>query len=528
MKTLLRIILTALLLTPLAALHGAVYHVSPAGDDANPGATPAEAWKTVDRVNRQAFQPGDSILFQSGGVWQGQLRLQGSGTEGKPIRLDRYGEGPLPVINAGGAQGAVLALVDQGGWEIRHLDLRGGGESAGPGERGGIWVEGRKADRVLRHIHITDCRVLDFRGDLGYRSCGIWVAMPAWNDNKGAPARLCVDDVLIANNEIRNGSRAGIILLSAGTSPAWRPQGAPNTEPTVKWTGRPPARNIIVRSNTLEDLTGDAIMVIGADKPLVEGNVARRTCLRTGAPELRPHKGYNPHSAAIWLQNCTGGVMQRNEVTHTGRQTDNNDGMSFDFDFNCFDCVVQYNVSRENQGGLLLIMPTARNNVVRYNLSLNDRTHLLFMQGSYAENNLVHNNVFAVDTPVYFTPGGKLWNNIFYATGHGALFWTGEPQPDQFRGNCFFGRWESVSPWRNQRPTDPGMIEADPQFVAPGAGGDGLDSWRGYQLKPTSPCRNAGVPVPNNGGRDLWGNPLRNGKPDIGAHESQPPTKGTP
>jgi hypothetical protein len=296
----------------------------------------------------------------------------------------------------------------------------------------------------------------------------------------------------------------------------------------VEWTGRPPARNIIVRGNTLEDLAGDAVMVIGADKPLIEGNVARRTCLRTGAPELRPHKGYNPHSAAIWLQNCTGGVMQHNEVVRTGRQTDNNDGASFDFDSNCFDCLVQYNVSRENQGGLLLIMPTARNNVVRYNLSLNDRTHLLFMQGSYAENNLVHNNVFAVDTPVYFTPGGKLWNNIFYATGNGAFFWANDPKPDQFRNNCYFGRWESVSPWRNERPTDPGMIEADPQFVAPGAGGDGLDSWRGYQLKPTSPCRNAGVPVPSNGGRDFWGNPLRNGKPDIGAHESQPPTKGTP
>ena len=118
--------------------------------------------------------------------------------------------------------------------------------------------------------------------------------------------------------------------------------------------------------------------------------------------------------------------------------------------------MVQYNVSRENEGGLLLIMPTARDNVVRYNLSLNDRTHLLFMQGSYAENNLVHSNVFAVDTPVYFTPGGKLWNNIFYATGSGAFFWATDPKPDQFRGNCFFGRWESVHPWSNSRPHDPG------------------------------------------------------------------------
>ena len=653
-------------------LAGETYYLdSVAGDDSHTGHTPGQAWGSLAKVNSTVFQPGDRILFRSGCTWRGQLRPRGSGAPGRPIEINRYGEGPLPVISAEGALGAVFELVDQDWWEIRHLDLRGGGARAGPGERGGIWVEGRQADRVLEHIHITNCRISDIRGDFNYRSCGIWVAVPSWGDERHAPNGLSVADVLVAGNEIRDVSRAGIIVMVHGARPYWMIQpaqktgvqvqsfryledrtcqltyawqigdsfnrdltcfvqlsnekgktfskqahqlpvptsqwrqgitltdgphtleipeaftgsvitidavlggrfrmgtdrvqlaGVPGTEPlstrlgritvqrtadritgmmfsrpqetekqtdvettiemdTPHWGGRSPGRDIVVRDNTLTDLAGDAIIVFGAQEPLIEHNTARRSCLDTGAPKYRPHQGYNQHSAAIWLQHCIAGVIQFNEVSHTGRQLDNNDGMAFDFDYNCFSCVVQYNVSRENEGGLLLIMPTARNNVVRYNLSLNDRTRVLFMQSRYDENNLIHNNVFAVDTPVYFTPGGRLWNNIFYATGHGAFFWTTEPEPDQFRNNCYFGRWESVSPWRNRRPPDPGMIEADPLFVAPGTGGEGIDAWTAYQLQPESPCRDAGVPIPDNGDRDFWGQRLTDGKPDIGAFELPP------
>jgi hypothetical protein len=130
--------------------------------------------------------------------------------------------------------GAVLYLVDQDWWEIRHLDLRGGGDGAGPGERGGIWIEGRTADRMLRHVHITDCRVSGIRGDLGYRSCGIWVALPSWGDSGGAPAKLSATDVLIARNDVRSVSRAGIIVLVAGTAPTWMPGPVEQVEPSVK------------------------------------------------------------------------------------------------------------------------------------------------------------------------------------------------------------------------------------------------------------------------------------------------------
>jgi hypothetical protein len=66
-------------------------------------------------------------------------------------------------------------------------------------------------------------------------------------------------------------------------------------------------------------------------------------------------------------------------------------------------------------------------------------------------------------------------------------------------------------------------IGADPQFVDPG------DPPNGLRLRPTSPAINAGISIPDNGGRDYWGNALYAGAADIGAHESHgEPAPGPP
>ena len=44
------------------------YYVSPEGNDDNTGLTAKAAWKTIERVNRDTLQPGDAILFESGGT----------------------------------------------------------------------------------------------------------------------------------------------------------------------------------------------------------------------------------------------------------------------------------------------------------------------------------------------------------------------------------------------------------------------------------------------------------------------------
>ena len=67
------------------------YHVSPTGDDALSGLSPTNAWQSLDALNAQTFLPGDSILFERGGIWHGMLHLKGSGDEGAALVVGAYG-----------------------------------------------------------------------------------------------------------------------------------------------------------------------------------------------------------------------------------------------------------------------------------------------------------------------------------------------------------------------------------------------------------------------------------------------------
>ncbi|MBR5710553.1 MAG: right-handed parallel beta-helix repeat-containing protein [Thermoguttaceae bacterium] len=67
------------------------------GSDAAAGTSPQTAWKSLDKVNQTALQPGDTVLFCRGQVWRGTLRIQ-SGKEGNPIVFSSYGTGLKPRI----------------------------------------------------------------------------------------------------------------------------------------------------------------------------------------------------------------------------------------------------------------------------------------------------------------------------------------------------------------------------------------------------------------------------------------------
>ena len=78
------------------------YVSSLTGNDSNNGASPATAWKTVDRVNQSIhlLTPGSSALFERGGIYYGSMDAKNiSGTAGQPITFGAYGEGEKPVIS---------------------------------------------------------------------------------------------------------------------------------------------------------------------------------------------------------------------------------------------------------------------------------------------------------------------------------------------------------------------------------------------------------------------------------------------
>ena len=77
--------------------------------------------KVSNKVTDTTFLPGDQILLKSGSVWNGEwLWPKGSGVEGAPIIIDKYGGEEKPIINGMG--------IDRG------LNYSG----SGPSEKSGV------------------------------------------------------------------------------------------------------------------------------------------------------------------------------------------------------------------------------------------------------------------------------------------------------------------------------------------------------------------------------------------------------
>jgi len=74
------------------------YYVSPTGSDSNSGTSTSSPWQSVTQVDNSTFQPGDQILFQTGGNWYGSLNASSSGTTANPIVYGSYGTGPNPTF----------------------------------------------------------------------------------------------------------------------------------------------------------------------------------------------------------------------------------------------------------------------------------------------------------------------------------------------------------------------------------------------------------------------------------------------
>jgi len=68
------------------------------GNDSSSGTSPTTAWRTIAKVNKASFAPGDYILFKCGEVWREQLLIPSPGSPGNPITFGAYGSGDNPLI----------------------------------------------------------------------------------------------------------------------------------------------------------------------------------------------------------------------------------------------------------------------------------------------------------------------------------------------------------------------------------------------------------------------------------------------
>ncbi|WP_178019560.1 right-handed parallel beta-helix repeat-containing protein [uncultured Paenibacillus sp.] len=476
-----------------AEASGTVYFVDAVeGNDMNAGTSPEAAWQTLDKVNDMTFAPGDSILFKAGSAWSGTLHPKGSGSDGLPIRIDKYGEGPKPILNGDGADAAVY-FYSQEYWEVRNLEITN--YAAEPGQRRGIHVAGNSGGwtnpKVYRHFVFENLDIHSVRGQVGssyMHNGGIIVWDPSWN--------YIVSDVVINNNKIYSLDSVGVYLNGGSFNFA--------------------SDNKVI-NNTIYDIAADGAFILNTTDARIEHNVVYDT-----------HKRASGYHVPLWTFETRNAVIQYNEVfnTHPG-----GDAMAYDSDYRSEGTVIQYNYSHNNAGGAYMVTSDGgdaknynRNSVIRYNISQNDLGAIFTVSGN-PENTLIYNNTVYIEESLNTRVANFLnwnawpkntyfYNNILVNHGTGGYALGGDPNTIFFEHNLFFGHH---SP--EVLAKDIHKIEADPLFAAPGTARIGRETAAGYQLLQGSPAIGTGRLINNNGGKDFWDHPIPAGhSPNIGAY----------
>lgn len=477
--------------TLAGSLSATTYHVDAgSGDDAKDGTSPTAAWRTLARINEQVFQPGDRILFKAGTRYRGQFKPQGSGrmVDGKPVSIvvAQYGAGTRPRLEGEGRVADTLLLRNVEFWEVQDLEITNLGTNREPWRTGVRLVT--DGFGKMRHIQLRNLFVHDVNGDLrkNREGCGIFFESRGGNQSH-------FDDLLIENCQVTRTDRNGICQRGGGAR----------------------SLRVIIRGNHLEDIGGDGIKIWGSNGALVEHNI-----LRGGRTRC------DDYAAGIWPFDSDDTVIQFNEVSG---MKGTKDGQGFDADYRCRRSLLQYNYSHDNEGGFILICTPGtswnEDTVVRYNISQNDglNSARVFQFGGGAKNTRVYHNTIYLG-PKQNLPllsfnewdkgnadGTRFENNIFIAAGRASFEW-GKSRNTTFTHNVFFGNFSEI-------PAGTGTVTNRPPLIDAGSGGDGFDSLGGYKLTADAPPLRGHL-VPDNGGRDFFGNPVPADRaPSIGAFQ---------
>ncbi|MEI6891682.1 MAG: right-handed parallel beta-helix repeat-containing protein [Pontiella sp.] len=460
-----------------------------------------DSQKKFDAISQIEMQPGDSILLKRGMFFTGMLAPKGNGTEEAPIRIDAFGRGKRPRINAQGKQIAGVFLKNVSYWEVQGLEITNtDGSHKDQGELFGIYVlvEGG-SNETFRHIYINDCHVHDVNGQVaGKRRGGIHVHVKK-------SKKTTFDDLRITNNRIEQVGGVGI----GNDSNCADVDLVENGEKIRNlWT------RVYVAGNYL-DHTGrnNVIARVSKDAIYEHNTLANSSRYDTG------------HS--IFCFNTDGIKIQYNEAYgNVGKEGFDRGG--FDADYNCVNTFIQYNYSHDNNWFCGIMKRPTRNVVIRYNISQNDTMGIYFYgfeNSTSAENVHIYNNTHFVKKglQVKVFPEGRtpinstFENNIFYFEGKGEWGENAVGINTIFRNNLYF----NIEP----HSSETAAIEGEPDFYKPGEAGSDINlktmqALIGYQLKSKSPGIDAGVKIEGNGGQDLLGNPVGDERVDLGAFES--------
>ncbi|MFE7900802.1 right-handed parallel beta-helix repeat-containing protein [Streptomyces sp. NPDC057424] len=542
----LAVVLASIVLVPAQRAYaaGTTYYVSTSGNDSNSGTSSSAPWRSLSKVNSKTFQPGDTIRFEAGDSWVGQLWPKGSGTDGAPISIDSYGTGAKPKIAGQGTVSDAVRLFNQQYWEIRNLDVSnavptGTTDGSKLGDFRGIGVLGDNG-QTLHHFVIDSVDVHDVTGEVRWIGGNTANNKPGitfnngWDRSKntggiaflttvqdiaapGAPTVL--DDITVQNSTIKNTSFAGIVTKQyAGDAPGavftgWGKRATatdsrftPHTDVTIRG-------NYITQANT--DFGGNGIYVTGTRDALVEGNVIDRVGV-----------------SGVETNMADSVTVQHNEVMGTHHMGGSADANGLDPDIGTTNQLFQYNYLHDNGDGILLCACNSSvrfgSAVVRYNVITGSERWNLHMSQTTGSVAHVYNNTFSNPDSQTMVSGGAsgkvtLTNNLFVS---------GNSAPEFKQQSSIVYNNNGYSSNLTTRPSsDANAVVGAPQFVNPSVtgpygdeNGTRLGTAANFALQSGSPFVDAGATVTGNGGLDFAGAPVPIGTgPEIGAFERGAP-----
>ncbi len=404
-----------------------IYVDAQSGNDNNHGASPDQAFKTLQHLGTIDLNDVDSILLRSTSVHKGTLELNENRTTNRSLYVGSYGNGKAMIDAAGYPSGVLLENQQNVKVENLHIEANAGWmkrpEDKKMKMRCGVFIYATNG-KTTSDILVTNTTVEDiyFEKD-GFDRGDKEVNTSNGTQSYGWGIRCLVSEglmrnITIDNCDVQRVSHTGIKVTGK------------------KDVGR--IQNMRIVNNKVTNVGGPGMQFSSVDKAYI----AHNDVLNSGSPIDSRHWG---RGSGMWTWSVTDFLIEYN--TFIGANGPG-DSAGAHIDFNCANVILQYNFSRDNGGGFIEILGNCHNCAYRYNVSVNDGYRTKGQNGAFQEgktlwlsgyvgenakrngpyNSYIYNNTIYVGKHINpkmaienTANGALLANNVFHIEGKGTV-----------------------------------------------------------------------------------------------------------